>query len=215
MNDLQLFLFLLHHRFFERRVLVHGSSFFVHVRGRQIVFERERVEALVLPRVAVGLVPVPRVVVLVVGLRRPELVLRNPVLLERGRHLRDAVLLQLHDEVLDHRPLRLVVPPHARRVLDAHVRPLPLHLRRVVDLEEKLHELVVGNSLLIVLHLHGLEMAGRSGGDFAVGRRVDVAAHVAGSDFLHPRELLKKVLHTPETTRGKIGTHSLYSTSFS
>ena len=92
-----------------------------------------------------------------------------------------------------------------RTVLVADVGALAVDLRRVVHLEEILHERAVGDLGRIERDLDDLGVAGALGADLLVGREVGLTAGVAADGGLDAGDLGVLVFDAPETTGAEGG----------
>src|SRR5262245_46775389 len=85
-------------------------------------------------------------------------------------------LLQVIDCGLRQILLLFIVIEDNTAILRAEIRPLPVHLRRVVNLEENAQQHLIRNLLGIVSHFHGLGVTGGIGAHFAISWFILVAA---------------------------------------
>src|SRR5262249_19150196 len=136
-------------------------------------------------------------VVLVVGLGGPELGRGRDLGDDRAREPRLGRLL---------RCLRLGlllgrVEEDRRAVLIADVRALPVELRRVVQLPERVQQLVVGHLLGVELDEHGLGVAGRVAADLLIRRWVRAPARVPDGRLDRAGNLPEAPLAAPEAPR--------------
>ena len=90
-----------------------------------------------------------------------------------------------------------------RAILIADVRPLAVELRRVVDLEVLLHQVLVVHLGGIEGDLANLDVAGGPAAHLLVGRVVDMAALVSDGGLDHAGKLLERRLDLPEAARAE------------
>src|SRR5215475_457703 len=142
-------------------------------------------------------------VVLVLGLGLPE----GPRGLNRGDHLArpQAGGVDVGDCVLGDLPLRVAGVEDGRPVAGPEVVALPVERGGVVDLEEELEQVPVGDLLRIEDDLDGLGV----GAMVAVGGVRHVAAGVTDPGREHAGTLADEVLHSPEAPAGQDGLLSL------
>src|SRR5712692_959807 len=91
-----------------------------------------------------------------------------------------------------------------RAVLRAGIRTLAIPLRGIVrDGEKNLQELAVAELRWIIGDADGFGVAGKAQGYALVGRRLEVAARVAGGHGRNSLKMLENGLDAPEATSGK------------
>src|SRR5215470_11400818 len=142
-------------------------------------------------------------VVLVLGLGLPE----GPGGLNRGDHLArpQAGGVDVGDRVLGDLLLRVAGVEDGRPVAGPHVVALPVERGRVVDLEEELEQVPIGDLLRVEDDLDGLGV----GAMVAVGGVRHVAARVTDPRRDHARTLADEVLYPPEAAASQDGLLSL------
>lgn len=96
--------------------------------------------------------------------------------------------------------LLLVEVKNGRAVFVANIRPLPVHLRRVVHAEELFKQRFVANLFGVKLYQHCLGVASGVRANFVVRWVLGVSAGVAGSSLYDTRNLVEVILHSPKTT---------------
>src|SRR5271163_2212990 len=157
----------------------------------------------------------PRIIILRVAgadsrlLKILLVIILRAVKLRRRHNLRYDRLLE-HVILLEHGLRRarfllllLIVIKNSRAILRAHVRPLPVHRRRVMTLPEHRQQLQIRNLRRIKLHFHRLRMPGPPRANLFVVRMFRRPARVTHSSRSHPRHLPERILHSPKTTRRK------------
>src|SRR5580692_1188175 len=92
---------------------------------------------------------------------------------------------------------------NCRPVLRAKVRPLPVHLRRVVHLPEHFQQLFVAHLGRIKGYLHNFGVPRLIRTNILVRGIQRLAAAVTHSRLDYPRHLLKCSFNSPEATRPK------------
>src|SRR6266700_8425721 len=90
-----------------------------------------------------------------------------------------------------------------RAVLRADVRPLPVHLRRVMRLPERIEQLFITQLRRIERNLHHFRVSRFARANILVRRLGHLSTTVAHRGIDHPRNALKCRLHSPETPRSK------------
>ncbi len=113
--------------------------------------------------------------------------------------------VEVGDRLLGRGLLLGVVIEDDRAVLRADVGALPVLGGRIVDREEHIQEVAVGDHRGIEADLHHLGVAGAAAADLLVARMVDVAAGIAGHYALDPLEILEHRLQAPEAPATKGG----------
>ena len=78
-------------------------------------------------------------------------------------------------------------------------------LRGVVELEEPLQQLSVGDPLSVERHPDTLGVAGIAGKNLSITRVGQFPALIPGDRVDHTRNLLETILDSPETPAGEVG----------
>src|ERR1017187_3584005 len=113
----------------------------------------------------------------------------------RGIQLRNLILRLLH--------LFVRVRKHHATVLRAPVRPLPIHLGRIVQREERVQQSVVRHAPRIERHVDHLGMSGAIGAHLLVRRMLQVSALVSRRRIDHSRYLYETGFYAPKTSSSK------------
>src|ERR1017187_1974113 len=113
----------------------------------------------------------------------------------RGVKLRDLILRLLH--------LLIRVRKHHAAVLRAPVRPLPIHLGRIVQREERVQQCVVRHSPRIERYVDHLGVSGAIGAYLLIRRVLQVSALVSHRRIDHPRDLCETGFYAPKTSSSK------------
>src|SRR6266571_1462414 len=90
-----------------------------------------------------------------------------------------------------------------RAVLRADVRPLPVHLRRVMRLPEGIEQLFITQLRRIERNLHHFRVSRFARANILVRRLGYLSATVAHRGIDHSWDALKRRLHSPEAPRSK------------
>ena len=89
---------------------------------------------------------------------------------------------------------------NGRAILRPDIRPLAIHLRRVVILEEDLQQVFVGNLGRIVRDLDCLGMTGRVRADIMVGRVRSMSAGIADPGLQNAGSGAEGLFYAPKTS---------------
>ena len=119
--------------------------------------------------------------------------------------IEDLLLRKGGDHVLGDRLLVRRVVEDRRPVLGADVMALAVERRRVVDREEDLEQLAVGDDVGIERDAHRLGVAGAARADRLIGRIRVLPADVAGLDRLDALHPVIDRLQAPEAPAGQRG----------
>ncbi len=131
----------------------------------------------------------------------------RPSLLDRRHNVAAKEALgfrNLIDEPSRFLPLKLICDEDGRPVLRTHVGPLSVELRRIVELEEPLHQFLVPDFLRVEAYAYGLRMSAQTGAHLPVRGVGRFTAHVSGHGMNDAGNLLKAILDAPEAAAGKI-----------
>src|SRR5690606_16275929 len=151
---------------------------------------------------AVRLVRVPAVIIAVIRLCRPEF---------RGGHdfghdaVPDTRALELGDRLLGDALLVGRRVEDRRPVLCADVGALTVEGRRVVDREEDVEQIAIGDYGGIELYADDRPVAGAAAANLVVRRLLDVPARVAGFDGVNAAQVVEHGLQAPEAAAGENG----------
>src|SRR6185369_11966257 len=140
-------------------------------------------------------------VLLVILLRSPERPRRRN--LRRHRPPQLSARLQRRLRFLRRRFLLGRVKENRRAVLRAIVRPLPVHLRRIMHLPERIQQFLVADLLRIKRYLHHLGVPGLVRANILVCRIGHIPAAISGLRRNHARDSLKISLDPPKASRTK------------
>jgi hypothetical protein len=110
---------------------------------------------------------------------------------------------QLGDDFFGDDGLSVGMGKDGGAVLCADVRPLSIWSRGVVNLEEILPQLAVGDDAGVEFQMHDLGMIGVAEADAFIGGVVDPAAHKADFGFDDAGDVLEGVFDTPEAAGGE------------
>src|SRR6267154_3181878 len=90
-----------------------------------------------------------------------------------------------------------------RPVLCSKIRSLPVHLRWIVHVPKRFHQLLVTHFRWIERHLHHFRMPRRIGADLFVRRIVRLPSAVSHQRLLNSRNHPELLLDSPKTSRRK------------
>src|SRR4051794_34231952 len=159
------------------------------------------------PQIMAGVsVRFPLQIILMVVLRGPELGVVDDLRRDRPRPL----LLRALDGFLGRLALLVVVYEDRGAVLRADVVPLPVRRGRIVQAEEEVEDVVVGDLRRVEDDLDGLGVAGAAGLHVFVARALERAAGVPDGRVDHAGQRADQLLDAPEATareRGGLGRH--------
>src|SRR5581483_2180579 len=92
------------------------------------------------------------------------------------------------------------VKEDCRAILSSHVRSLAVDLGRIVDAPEDVEQSFVADHSGIVGDLYNFRMPSLVGADVAVGRVLQVSAHVTHGRVNHALKLTEGVFRSPEAS---------------